>query len=170
MIRVDGAPLYFREVGQGQPIVVLHGGPDFSHAYFLPELDRLADSFRLIYYDQRGRGRSAEGVGPEDVSIDSEMRDLDALRRYFGLESVAVLGHSWGGVLALEYAIRHPNNVSHLILLNTAPASHQDFLLLRREGRRNAAADLEQLRGVAASQRYQSGDLEADAEYYRIHF
>ena len=169
-VAVDGARLYFRDIGQGPPILVLHGGPDFSHSYFLPELDRLSDSFRLIYYDQRGRGRSADGVEPEDVSIESEMEDLDAVRRFFGLESAAVLGHSWGGVLAMEYAIRHPNHVSRLILLNTAPASHDDFELLRREGRRTVEGDVAQLRAIAASDRYQSGDLEADAEYYRIHF
>ncbi len=170
LIPVEGARLFFRDVGLGPPIIVLHGGPDFSHDYFLPELDRLADSFRLIYYDQRGRGRSADGVKPEDVSIESEMEDLRAVRRFFGLESIAVLGHSWGGVLAMEYAIRQPHRVSHLILLNTAPASHRDFLLLRREGRRNAPEDLVRLRAIAATARYQSGDLEADAEYYRIHF
>lgn len=167
---VDGAELYFRDVGQGPPIIVLHGGPDFSHTYFLPELDRLSDSFRLIYYDQRGRGRSASGVEPEDVTIESEMEDLDGLRRFFQLESVAVLGHSWGGVLAMEYATRRPERVSHLILLNTAPASHEDVMLVRAYWRRTAAQGLEQLRAIAATPRYQSGDLEADAEYYRFHF
>ena len=48
--------LYYRDVGEGLPIIVLHGGPDFDHNYFLPELDRLAGSFRIIYCDQRGRG------------------------------------------------------------------------------------------------------------------
>jgi proline iminopeptidase len=86
--------LFCRDVGEGHPIVVLHGGPEFDHAYFLPELDRLADSFRLIYYDQRGRGRSAVGVRPEDVSIRSEIDDLECVRSHLGLESVAVLGHS----------------------------------------------------------------------------
>jgi proline-specific peptidase len=149
---------------------VLHGGPDFSHTYFLPELDRLSDSFRLIYYDQRGRGRSADGVEPGQVSIESEMEDLDAVRRHFGFPAVALLGHSWGGLLAMEYAIRRPGRVSRLILLNTGPASHDDFELLRQEGRRTVEGDLEQLRAIAATPRHQSGELEADAEYYRIHF
>src|SRR5688500_14997326 len=68
-VPVEGAELYVREIGWGQPIVVLHGGPDFDHRYLLPDLDRLADSCRLIYYDQRGRGRSAGNVRPEDVGI-----------------------------------------------------------------------------------------------------
>ena len=86
--------LFCRDVGEGPPIVVVHGGPDFDHPYLLPELDRLTASFRLLYYDQRGRGRSADGVRPEDVTLRSELDDLDRLRSHFGLERVAVLGHS----------------------------------------------------------------------------
>src|SRR5512133_939957 len=114
-IPVENAELYYREVGQGQPIIVLHGGPDFDHTYLLPDLDRLSDSFRLIYYDQRGRGKSARDVQPDDVSMESEIEDLESVRKYFQLDSVALLGHSWGALLALEYAIRHPRRVSHLI-------------------------------------------------------
>ncbi len=143
-VPVENAQLYYRDIGQGQPIIVLHGGPDFDHNYLLPEMDRLSDSFRLIYYDQRGRGKSARNIQPEDVTLESEMKDLESLRAYFQLESAAVLGHSWGGVLAMEYAVRHPNRVSHLILMNTAPASHDDSMLLRQElPRKRAPGDVE---------------------------
>src|SRR5262245_9745479 len=110
-VPVQNAELYYREIGlstrqNSQPIIVLHGGPDFDHTYLLPDLDRLSDSYQLIYYDQRGRGKSAGNVHPEDVTIRSEIEDLDALRAYFQLDSVAVLGHSWGGLLAMEHATR----------------------------------------------------------------
>jgi proline iminopeptidase len=168
---VDRARLYTRVVGTGRPILVLHGGPDFDHHYLLPEMDRLADSFRLIYYDQRGRGRSADGVRPEDVSIASEVEDVDRVRCHFGLESVALLGHSWGGVLAMEYATRHPERVSHLILMNTAPASGDDCQVLRQHlARLRPAGDVEQMQTLAASDRFRAGDLDVEAEYYRIHF
>jgi len=88
--------LYSREVGQGTAIIVLHVGPDFDHSYLLPELDRLSDSFHLIYYDQRGRGRSADRVQPEDVTLASDIADLEKVRQYFTLDSVVLLGHSWG--------------------------------------------------------------------------
>src|SRR3954468_8985305 len=107
-IPVGNTSLYSREIGRGQPIIVLHGGPDFDHRYLLPDLDRLADAFRLIYYDQRGRGRSADEVLPDDVTLTSDVDDLDQVRQHFSLESAALLGHSWGAVLALEYALRHP--------------------------------------------------------------
>src|SRR4030095_11137805 len=101
---VPGAQLYFREIGTGSPLVLLHGGPDFNHHYLLRQLDRFASAFRLIYYDQRGRGKSSRGVAPEGVNIDSEVDDVDQLRQYFGLDATTVLGHSWGSLLAMEYA------------------------------------------------------------------
>ena len=131
-ISVGKASLYSREIGRGQPIIVLHGGPDFDHSYLLPDLDRLADAFRLIYYDQRGRGRSADQVLPEEVTLTSDIDDLDKVRQHFHLESSALLGHSWGAVLALEYALRHPERVSHMILMNPAPASASDLAVFRK--------------------------------------
>ena len=170
-ISINGHELYVREVGAGHPLVLLHGGPDFNHNYLLPEMDHLADACRLIYYDQRGRGRSAAGVRPEDVSIESEMADLDHLRRYVRRPSVAVLGHSWGALLAMEYATRHPDNVSHLILMNTAPASGHEVERFRQMLRMSRPpGDVEMMRAISASERYQAGDLEAEADYYRIHF
>jgi proline iminopeptidase len=169
-IPVENAVLFYREIGQGQPIVVLHGGPDFDHNYLLPDMDRLSDSFRLNYYDQRGRGKFGGGVRPEDVSIQSEMEDPEGVRAYFRLDSIAVLGHSWGGLLAMEYATGHPERVSHLILMDSAPASHDDYMFFRQERRKSAAADVERLKELSSSAGYQEGDLETDAAYYRIHF
>jgi proline iminopeptidase len=169
-IAVRGAELYFREIGQGRPIIVLHGGPDFDHGYLLPAMDRLADGYRLIYYDQRGRGRSAANVVPEAVSLESEIADLGAVREYFRQETVAVLGHSWGGLLAMEYAIRHPGRVSHLILMNPAPASHDDIAFFREERRTLAPDDVAELRAFAATAEYAAGDPETVTAYYRVHY
>ena len=169
-VPVEGASLYARDVGRGQPIVVLHGGPDFDHTYLLPDLDRLSDAFRLIYYDQRGRGRSGDGVKPEDVTLASDLADLDRVREHFHLASAAVLGHSWGTVLALDYAIRHPERVSHLILMNPAPASAADYRRFRQERLEALGPDLARLRAAAATDGYKAGDPDAVAAYYRIHF
>jgi proline iminopeptidase len=148
-VLTDRARLYYRVTAEGAPIIVLHGGPDFDHHYLLPEMDRLADSFRLVYYDQRGRGRSAGDVQPEEVSLASEIGHLDAVRRHFGFDSVAVLGHSWGGVLAMEYASRHPEHVSHLILVDTAPASAEDWQAFRRHlPTTRAQGDVERMHAI----------------------
>jgi proline iminopeptidase len=169
-VQVANGKLFYRAVGQGRPIILLHGGPDFDQTYLLPDMDRLSDAYRLIYYDQRGRGKSAGETQPDEVSIKTEIEDLEALRDYFQLDSVAVLGHSWGGILAMEYAIRHPNRVSHMILMNTAPASHQGYMLLRQEIGKRLAVHQEKLNTLRSSAKYAEGDPETVAEYYRIRF
>jgi len=131
-VRAGSVSLYARDIGQGPPAIVLHGGPDFDTAYLLPNLDRLADIYRLVYYDQRGRGKSADGVQPEDVSLPTDLEDIERVRQHFALEAPTLLGHSWGTVLALEYALRYPTRVSRLVLMNPAPASAAAAALLRK--------------------------------------
>ena len=169
-VSVGNGRLYVREIGLGRPVIVLHGGPDFDHSYLVPDLDRLADGYRLIYYDQRGRGQSADGVRPDDVTLASDVADVDAIRQHFQLDSAVILGHSWGTVLALEYALRYPERVSHLILMNPAPASAADFKQFRTERLQRMGADLDRLRAVSATSAYKEGDPAAVTAYYRIHF
>ncbi|HEX6030955.1 MAG TPA: alpha/beta fold hydrolase [Tepidiformaceae bacterium] len=169
-IPVDKTALYSRAVGQGRPAIVLHGGPDFDHGYLLPELDRLSDAFRLIYYDQRGRGRSAENVRPEDVTLASDLDDIDRVRLHYKLEASVLLGHSWGAVLALEYALRHPSRVSHLILMNPAPVAAADLAAVRKVYLERLGGEMDRQRAIVGSAEYQAGEPEAVAARYRIHF
>jgi proline iminopeptidase len=76
-IPVGDGSLFVRDIGRGQPLIVLHGGPDFDQSYLAPDLDRWADAFHVVYYDQRGRGRSADRVHPDEVTLTSDLDDLD---------------------------------------------------------------------------------------------
>jgi proline iminopeptidase len=99
------------------------------------------------------------------------MDDLDLLRRHLGLESMAVLGHSWGGLLAMEYASRHPERLTHLILMNTAPGSYEDLQLFRQHLRSiRPVGDIEAMQSLEESAEFRAGNLEAEAAYYRIHY
>jgi proline iminopeptidase len=170
-VRNGSVRLYVRDVGEGLPIVVLHGGPDFDHQYLVPEMDLLAEAFHLVFYDQRGRGRSFSGEPLDDVTIATEVDDLDRVRESFGFGSIALLGHSWGGLLAMEYAIRHRERVSHLILMNSAPASRADAAALRTElARRMSPAQTERMNELRSDPMFLAGDIGAEVEYYRIHF
>jgi len=166
VIPVRDAELFYRDIGQGQPIIILHGGIVLDHTYFLPDMDRLSDSYHLIYYDQRGRGKSIGDTA--NISIQTEMEDLDGLRQNFGLGSVAVLGHSWGAHLAMEYALGHPQHVSHLILTSTAAASRADNELVSQEWGKRLVPHEDRLTALQASSRYKEGDPTALAEEYRI--
>ena len=116
-----GVELFVRRVGQGSPAIVLHGGPGAHHDYLLPGFDALADGRELIYYDQRGGGRSPVA---RDVAVGwtEHVADLEALRASWGLERLTLAGYSWGGLLALLYAVSHPSRVGRLALVSPAPA------------------------------------------------
>jgi proline iminopeptidase len=165
---VEGAELFYRAVGQGPPLVVIHGGPDFDHRYLVPGMDRLAERYRLIYYDQRGRGRSRGELNLDDIHIDKCVEDLDGLRRHLRLDAMAIAGHSWGGIVAMYYALRFPERLTHLVLMNTAPASHDDFMLTKDERVRRRFAHAQRLGELAAG--YKRGDPDAVAEFYRIDY
>ncbi len=105
--------LFYRAVGHGTPVLFLHGGPGLPHGYLLPWMDPLAQSHRLIFFDQRGVGKSGK---PEDgdYGVASIADDVDRLRRSLRLGKVHLFGFSWGGALALEVAIRYPESLRSL--------------------------------------------------------
>jgi proline iminopeptidase len=121
-VELAGVRLYTRRVGDGPPVVVLHGGPGAHHDYLLPQYDRLARRRSLLYYDQRGGGRSPV---PREVPVGwrEHVSDLDALRDHWDLERVTLLGYSWGGLLAVLYALEHPRRVERLAFVSPAPVT-----------------------------------------------
>src|SRR6476620_8996289 len=119
-VRLGDVDLFVRRIGSGPPVVVLHGGPGADHEYLRPGFDALAQGRELIYYDQRGGGRSpvARNV---PVGWREQVADLEALRQHWGLERLTVAGYSWGGLLAVLYALAHPGRVGRLALVSPAP-------------------------------------------------
>lgn len=120
---VNGTVLFLDVVGEGPPLLLMHGGLGFDHSYFRPWLDPLGSDLQLIYYDHRGNGRSDEPQDWSAVHHGTWAEDADALREVLGHERVLLFGHSYGGFLALEYARKYPARLSGLILCSTAPAA-----------------------------------------------
>lgn len=114
---IRGVSLFVKVMGQGYPLVLMHGGPGLDYTTLLP-LQPLADQYTLIFYDHRCNGHS-EGAEVSSMTFDNLTADADALRQALGFEKWAVLGHSFGGMVALEYALRYPQSLSHLMLLDT---------------------------------------------------
>src|SRR2546429_2230998 len=122
-VELNGVRLYTRRVGQGPPVVVLHGGRGAHHDSLLPQYDHLAEGGRaLLYYDQRGGGRSPV---PHEVPLGwrEHVADLEALRDHWELDRLTLLGYSWGGLLAVLYALEHPDRIARLALVSSAPVT-----------------------------------------------
>ncbi len=106
-ITSNGLKLYYEIVGQGRPLLLLNGGPGFSHAY-LQSLSALKDDAQLIFFDQRGTGRS-DKADPHDYTVDANVEDVEQLRQQLGLDDFILFGHSWGGMLAQAYICKYPS-------------------------------------------------------------
>src|SRR5919201_2241842 len=110
----DGYRMFVEEVGSGFPLIVLHGGPGLDHSTFRPWLDPLGDELRLLYVDERGQGRS-ERVDPATLSLEVFARDVDLLAEALELERFALLGHSFGAIVATWHAIEPGTEAAYVI-------------------------------------------------------
>lgn len=122
VVAEDGVRLFYKIEGSGpQTLVVVHGGPGNSLESVRGDFERLAKGRTVIYYDQRGNGRSDLVDVPERLAIKHQIADLDSVRRHFKLERMILLGNSWGGFLISAYAAAHPDRVERLVLDVPAP-------------------------------------------------
>ncbi len=113
---VNGKKLWVEREGEGEPLIVLTGGPADSHFLLHPTFSRLADQFEIIYYDYAGRGRSE---APSEATFAGDVEDLEGLRKALGFETWNVYGFSYGGLVAQAFALEHPERVTRLVLANT---------------------------------------------------
>ena len=124
-----GVRLFFRALGtRGDTVVVLHGGPGFTMDYFLADLSPLAERHVLLFYDQRGTGRSSLVSDSSALDAQRFAEDLAALRRHFGIERLTLLGHSWGAGVAALYAARYPERVGRLLVVGPIPARRAELV------------------------------------------
>jgi len=148
-VDAHGVMIYYESIGHGAPLMILHGGPGSSHGYFLPHLLPLAAQRRLVFIDERGSGRSQRLSDPKGYTLDNMADDVEDVRLALGLGKMDVLGHSFGGILAQAYAIRHPQGVRHLVLAGTGSSAARidaDFVLIKNRldpGLRKRIEDLE---------------------------
>lgn len=120
-VRVNGYNLYVVTLGRGTPVIFMHGGLGFDHEYFRPFVDPLARSAQVVYYDHLGHGRSDRPADFNVLTLARLSEDCDALATALGFEKFILVGHSYGGFIALDFALRFPHRLAGLVLSCTAP-------------------------------------------------
>jgi len=154
----NGLKLYYEIEGEGHAVVLLSGGPGLSHEYLQP-LRALASDAQLVFFDQRGTGRS-DKANLQDYTVEANVEDVEQLRRELQLDSFILFGHSWGGMLAQAYALKYPTHVSKLILADTFSSVTELNLSLMRM--RNAVPEATR----AIYDRYEQEGLYKDRDRY----
>ena len=173
-ISVPGEQLYFQKFGsptKEPSIIVLHGGPGMDQSYLLPQMLALAKDHEIIFYDQRGSGKSSvHPLDPNQTTVKRFVEDLEAVRKYFCYKKIILLGHSWGGLLAAEYAIAYPQHVDALILINSVPFTSEGFQKFEKEYTRRTTDIQKQLEQMQNSKKLQQADPEATVAFYHLMF
>ncbi len=147
-VDANGVLIYYMIVGRGTPLMIVHGGPGASHDYLLPYLLPLARSNRLVFIDERGSGRSEKLQDSTQYTVENMVEDVEAVRQALGLGKIALMGHSFGGVLAQAYALKYQQNLARLILAGTFSSTTEMNKVLAREKQSMPPEELQKLQAL----------------------
>jgi proline iminopeptidase len=170
-VEIDDGKLFYQIVGRGDPIIVIHGGPGLDQGYLLPGMAALAKKHQVVFYDQRGSGRSVvANIDPQHINTEQFVEDIETLRKYLGFSKVTLVGHSMGGFFALCYAIKYKTNLSKLVVMNSLPATTAGIHDLAEEIESRIEPSETQLEQIEDSPEFLDNDPEAVSDYYRVFF
>ncbi len=161
--KINGADIFIRTIGGGEPLVIVHGGPGLGHDYLYEPFKQLSDQYQLIFYDQRGCGRSEEFKKGTPITIDTMVEDLEEIRKEFSVDKMNLVGQSWGATIALNYIFKYPEKVKNLILLEPAPGSSEYLTQIQQTIiKRLPKDDMEKLIKIS-----QSPELKTNPEVFK---
>ena len=124
-IDVNGASLYCKIIGNGRPVLFIHGGPGLVHNYFLPYMESLLPfGYQLIFYDQRGNGKSTAD-NMDSIKLDLFVEDIEHIRERLGIDKLVLFSHSSGGYLAYLYALKYPQHIDAMICCDNGPLTQK---------------------------------------------
>lgn len=167
---VNGTRLFMQEMGKGEVVIVLHGGPGMNSGYLLPHLEPLARSMKIVLYDQRGCGMS-QTPHADSLRLSFHVQDIESLREKLGVEKVHLLGHSWGGLLAIIYGAAYPNRVKSMILVNpTALSTEYASQTAAGQRRRSTQRDSLDRAEIVSSSAFKAGKADAYEKLLRLGF
>jgi proline iminopeptidase len=164
-VDAHGVLIYYVALGQGSPLVVVHGGPGASHDYFLPWLLPMARTHRLIFIDERGSGRSQRLEDASLYTVEAMVEDIEDVRVALHLGKISLLGHSCGGVLAQAYALKYQQNLSHLILNSTFASTREMNKVLASEKAQMPPAKLKRLNELEQAGLFGKGEAWEHGRY-----
>lgn len=160
-IEINGVNHFVKIMGTGKPIIILHGGPGLFHNYLVDGFKSLAKNHQLFFYDQRGCGKTDFPTDTTSINIENYVEDLNSLINELKLEKPHIIGHSWGSVLAVEYAKKYQSNIDRLVLASPAPINEKYFdQMYRNMQRKRTDADTKDLIRVMGSKEFEQRNPE----------
>jgi len=127
VVNINGVDHFIKKIGKGDPLVVIHGGPGLFHNYLTPHFKELSQKYQIVFYDQRGCGKTEFPKDTSTISINNFVADLESIRNHLKIDKLNLVSHSWGTLIAVNYGKTYPQNLNKLILVSPAPATTDFF-------------------------------------------
>lgn len=167
-----GVRLFYRLLGTGpDTLIMIHGGPGLTMDYFLEDLAPLAEHHALLFYDQRGSGRST--LASDSISLDAQrfVEDVEAIRKHFGIGRLKLLGHSWGSAVVALYAMKYPELLSQIIIVGALPLQQYQLTdaFKQLEAKRDSNT-IKRMHELRAARLADPGNSEVCSAYYTLWF
>jgi proline iminopeptidase len=168
----NGVKLFYRLLGSGpDTLIMIHGGPGLTMDYFLDDLAPLAAHHTLLFYDQRGTGRST--LVSDSMSLDAQrfVEDVEAIRKHFGIGRLTLLGHSWGSAVVALYAMSYPEYLRRIIIVVALPLQQYQLTdAFKQLEMKRDSSTLKRMRELRAARLADPGNSEVCSAYYTLWF
>lgn len=163
--------LFCSKFGEGSPnLIAIHGGPGLGHNYLLPQMAEIGKFCSIIFYDQRGTGKSISNDDWQSNPFQIYIHDIEKLREALGLKTITLIAHSWGSILASFYVSAYPERVDKIIYLTPVPVSSMDYLNFVKHRSQIVDSHKEELDAIRKTSAFTQGDPITIEKYYRIYF
>lgn len=168
----SGVRLFYRLLGSGpDTLVMIHGGPGLTMDYFLDDLTPLAAHHALLFYDQRGTGRST--LVSDSMSLDAQrfVEDVEVIRKHFGIGRLTLFGHSWGNAVVARYAMSYPEHLRRIIIVGALPLQQYQLTeAFKQLEMKRDSSTLKRMRELRAARLADPGNSEVCSAYYTLWF
>lgn len=155
-VDINGVQHFIKKVGTGEPLLVLHGGPGLFHDYLVPHFEKLAQDYQVIFYDQRGCGQTAFPQDTASITTENYINDLESIRAHLKIDQLHIAGHSWGAILAIHYAKKHPEHLKNLVLISPAPSTSEYFdMMFKNMQKKRSDEDTKELVKLMSSRDFE---------------
>ena len=168
-LQIDNHVLFIKKIGSGNPVLFLHGGPGLFHNYLVQPFMQLSSNHELIFFDQRGSGASSALNPNQPICINDFVADIESLRQALNFQTITLVGHSWGGLLAVLYAAKFGKNLKSMILVDPAPGN-SSFDKVGRNTMQNRLTvdDREEINSIMQANPFEKSDIDAINKFVQI--
>ncbi|AWZ47719.1 hypothetical protein C3495_02140 [Clostridiaceae bacterium 14S0207] len=168
-VDIKHGDMYYKVLGKGEPILFIHGGPGLVHNYFLPYfLELVNKGYQLIFYDQRGNGKSYKAFDESNINLNEFTLDIERLRKHLKIDKLNIVGHSMGGFFALDYAKKFNKRVKKITLCNCIPIDIANLGIMNTVINERIKFYINEISEIVNSQKFKDNDTTTIIKYLTL--